>query len=183
MPETLVARKSSGILVAVTPCLQIVAARPMYSSESLVQVFLLVWDLLMLFGNLAYVIYDNACGAARSIRKRMKACQSTGLREAWAKLSSLHWVVDRLHVRYHTACRCPGSAWFVSGVDPADHPALLGVDTEAAEQVFHIASRWQMMLSYAAPTHQDPWLSDVRTISIIMFSESGDLSHLSFRCN
>lgn len=168
MPETVVARKSNGILVAVTPCLQIVAARPMYSSESLVQIFLLVWDLLMLVGNLAYVIYDNACGAARSIRKRMKECHGIGVHEAWKQLSSLHWVVDRLHLRYHSACRCPDSAWFVPGVDPADHPTLLGIDTEAAEQVFHIASRWQIMLSYAAPTHQDTWLSDISAISIIM---------------
>ena len=29
-------------------------------------------------------------------------------------------------------------AWFVDGVDVDEHPALKGVDTEAAEQIFHV---------------------------------------------
>lgn len=35
------------------------------------------------------------------------------------------------------------------------HDDLRGIDTEAAEQVFHIASRWQASLSAAHPVHQE----------------------------
>ena len=70
--ETRVARKSNGILVAVSPCLQIMAIRPMYASESVTQVVLLVQHLLTLFTALAFIIYDNACGAARTVRKRVR---------------------------------------------------------------------------------------------------------------
>ncbi len=47
--EIEVARKSSGILVAVTPCLQIVSIKPMYAAESLTQVVILVLCMLTLF--------------------------------------------------------------------------------------------------------------------------------------
>jgi len=47
--ETQVGRKTSGILVAVTPCLQIVAIKPMYAAESLTQVVLLALSALALF--------------------------------------------------------------------------------------------------------------------------------------
>ena len=157
--ETRVARKSNGILVAVSPCLQIMAIRPMYASESVTQVVLLVQHLLTLFTALAFIIYDNACGAARTVRKRVRdGGLPVAVQQAWQRLAALNWVVDRLHLRYHSACRQPSSPWFVPAVDPAAHPDLHGIDTEAAEQVFHIASRWQIVLSYAAPTHQELFL-------------------------
>ena len=131
----------------------------MYASESVTQVFFLVQYLLSLFSTLAFVVYDNACGAARSARKRVRDLTlAPPVRAAWQRLANLHWVVDRLHLRYHSACRQPSSPWFVSGVDPAAHPDLYGIDTEAAEQVFHVAGRWQLVLSYAAPIHQELFL-------------------------
>ena len=50
------------------------------------------------------------------------------------------------------------SGWYVPGVDPAGHPSLVGVDTEAAEQIFHIAKRWQTVLSSTNPVHQELFL-------------------------
>ena len=38
---------------------------------------------------------------------------------------------------------------------PEAHDALRGVDTEAAEQIFHIAARWQASLATAHPVHQE----------------------------
>ena len=131
----------------------------MYASESVTQVFFLVQYLLSLFSTLAFVVYDNACGAARSARKRVRDLTlAAPVRAAWQRLANLHWVVDRLHLRYHSACRQPSSPWFVSGADRAAHPDLYGIDTEAAEQVFHVAGRWQLVLSYAAPIHQELFL-------------------------
>ena len=153
--ETIVSRKSHGILVAVSPCLHIISIRPMFASESLVQVFMMVHKLVSMLPDLSHVIYDNACGAARSLRKR--ASQATAV-PSWAALNRLKWVIDRLHLRYHTACRQPGSGWHVEGVDPADHPELRGIDTEAAEQVFHIANKWQAVLTLSSPVHQEIFL-------------------------
>jgi hypothetical protein len=70
----------------------------------------------------------------------------------------LKWVIDRLHYTYHRGCRDSTSGWYVSGVDPAEHPRLAGVDTEACEQLFHIANRWQVVLSNTAPVHQELFL-------------------------
>ena len=135
-------RKSHGILVAVSPCLHIISIRPMFSSESLAQIFLLVHQLLRMIPDLSHIIYDNACGAARSLRKRLSSLRSgTQPAQSWAKLHALHWVIDRLHLRYHTACRQPHGSWHVPGVDPAEHPRLHGVDTEAAEQIFLMLPR------------------------------------------
>ena len=70
----------------------------------------------------------------------------------------LKWVIDRLHFTYHRGCRNPQSGYYVDGVAPADHPELKGIDTEAAEQTFHIANRWQTILSNSAPVHQEIFL-------------------------
>ena len=78
----------------------------MYASESVTQVFFLVQYLLSLFSTLAFVVYDNACGAARSARKRVRDLTlAPPVRAAWQRLANLHWVVDRLYLRYHSACR------------------------------------------------------------------------------
>lgn len=128
-------RKSSGILAAVTPCLQIAALRPMYSSESFTQIVIMVLALVRLFVNLQFIIYDNACGVVRHLRKqhRIRQAAEEDTCGAWSALLALKWVIDRLHFVYHRGCRRRGSAWFVEGVDPAEHPELLGVDTEARD--------------------------------------------------
>ena len=170
IPETAITRKSNGILVAVSPCLQILAIRPTYASESVTQVLFLAQHLLALFSTLAYIIYDNACGAARTVARKLRDPNTSGpQRVAWERLAALHWVVDRLHLRYHSACRDASSGWFVPGVDPADHAVLRGVNTEAAEQVFHIAGRRQLVLSYAAPTHQE--------IFLLLFAHAHNIRH------
>ena len=81
------------------------------------------------------------------------------LREsAWSRLLRLHWIVDRLHWAYHRAYRDPQHAHYDPDVSPHAHSVLRGVDTEAAEQVFHVASRWQVILSTTAPVHQEIFL-------------------------
>ena len=95
----------------------------------------------------------------RHLRKQLRdhAMPSHAV-EAWQRLRSLHWVIDRLHWTYNRGCRIRDSPWFVDGVAPADHATLDGVDTEAAEQLFHIANRWQSILSNTAPVHQELFL-------------------------
>ena len=159
VPETFASRKSSGILAAVTPCLQIAAVRPMYASESITQVLVFLSFVLGIFGDLRFIIYDNACGVVRSLNKKLKLhAASPVLAAAWGVLAAVQWVIDRLHWTYHTGCRDASSGWYVPGVGPHAHPELLGVDTEAAEQVFHIANRWQAVLSNASPIHQELFL-------------------------
>jgi hypothetical protein len=160
VPETSFhGRKTSGILVAVTPCLQIVCLRPMFGSESLTQVLLMVAALYGVLGSLAYVLYDNACSMVRHLRKQESNRKKQGLgAEGWSLFMALHWVIDRLHCHYHRCWRDPAGAWYVPRVRPDDHPILRGVDTEAAEQVFHIANRWQLVLSNAAPVHHELFL-------------------------
>jgi hypothetical protein len=158
--ETVVSgRKSAGILIAVTPCLQIVSVKPMYGAESVTQVLFMVLGLLVVLSDLSYVLYDNACSVVRHLRKQhsdrvKRDCDAS----AWAILLALRWIIDRLHWTYHRACEDPASGYFVPGVSPHDYPELVGVDTEAAEQVFHIANRWQIVLSNAAPVHQELFL-------------------------
>jgi hypothetical protein len=157
--ETACGRKSNGILAAVTPCLQIAAVRPMYAAESLTQVLHLVWHLMQLFPDMEFVLYDNACAIVRHLRKQIETRSFVGdTLAAWKRLALLKYVIDRLHWTYHRACRDPSSGWYVRGVDPALHPSLLGVDTEGAEQIFHIANRWQDVLSNSAPLHQELFL-------------------------
>lgn len=86
---------------------------------------------------LQYVIYDNACAVARMIRKRAVLCPP------WHRLRALLWVIDRLHLQYHKARQDPASGWYAAGANPADYPQLAGIDTEAAEQLFSVANRWQ----------------------------------------
>ncbi|CAK9069142.1 unnamed protein product [Durusdinium trenchii] len=87
---------------------------------------------------LRFVIYDNACAVVRMIQKRTRNGAN------WAQLAGLKWVIDRLHFTYHKACQDQSSGWYAPGTNPAEHPELRGIDTEAAEQVFSIANRWQV---------------------------------------
>ena len=61
---------------------------------------------------------------------------------------------------------------YVSGVNPHDYPDLLGVDSEAAEQVFHVANRWQTILSNSAPIHQE--------LFMVFFAHARNVHH---RCD
>jgi hypothetical protein len=144
--EIIAGRKTAGILVGVAPCLQIVAVTPMYAAESISQLLLFLLTLRSLFPDLAYVIYDNACAVVRHLRRRQRESPPASLdNAAWKWLLSLQWVIDRLHFCYHRSCKDKDSAWFVAGVDAAEHPILDGVDTEAAEQIFSVANRWQVV--------------------------------------
>ena len=159
VPETFASRKSSGLLAAVTPCLQIAGVRPMYASESITQVLVFVSFVVGFFVDMRFLIYDNACGVVRSLNKKLRLhAASPVLAAAWGVVAGLQWVIDRLHWTYHTGCRDASTGWYVPGVDPHAHSALLGVDTEAAEQVFHIANRWQTVLSNTSPIHQEMFL-------------------------
>jgi hypothetical protein len=91
------------------------------------------------------------------------------VREAWTALLLLRWVIDGLHWTYHRGCRDPTSSWFVDGVDPSGYPELKGVDTEGAEQIFHIANRWQVILSNASPVHQE--------ILLLLFAREHNRNH------
>lgn len=163
-------RKTSGILVAVTPCLQIAAVQPMYSSESVTQILFLALSLRQLFGAMAFLLYDNACGVVRHLRKQLADRTRQSLKvDAWTDLLRISWVVDRLHWHYHRACKDPENSYYVAGVNPHDHAALLGIDTEAAEQIFHVADRWQTLLSTTAPVHQDLFL--------LLFARERNVSH------
>ena len=88
---------------------------------------------------------------------------------AWTSLLALKWIVDKLHFWYHTGCRNPDSSYYVEGVDPYQYPELLGVDTEAAEQIFHIANRWQTILSNTAPVHQE--------LFMLLFAQAHNQKH------
>lgn len=154
--ETVSGRKSAGILAAVTPCLQIAAIGPMFASESISQLLIFICALRSLFSGLMYVIYDNACAVKRHLRKHQRdSPPGDSDNVTWKWLLALRWVIDRLHLTYHKACRDRSSSWFVEGVDPIEHPVLKGVDTEAAEQIFHVAERWQVVLSNAHPIHEE----------------------------
>lgn len=90
------------------------------------------------------MVYDNACAVVRMMEKKLRHKRAPpSLHRAWQCLRQLHWVIDRLHLRYHTGCQDMSSSWFVPNTDPASYSVLRGIDTEAAEQLFHVASRWQ----------------------------------------
>ena len=88
---------------------------------------------------------------------------------AWAALMKRIWVVDKLHFWYHTGCRDPGSSYYVEEVDPYKYPEIVGMDTEAAEQIFHIADRWQVILSNTAPVHQE--------LFMLLFAQAHNETH------
>ena len=127
--ESRVSRKSGGLLVAVYPCLHIVAAVPMYSSESLSQVVLLVWLVLTYMHGIQCVVYDFACGVLRHARKQAHLRAGKPSEVAWRKLLSLRWVVDKFHFgKGHTACRNPSSSYYEPSVNPYAYQELVGVD-------------------------------------------------------
>eukprot|EP00973_Karenia_brevis_P081500 11297556-Karenia_brevis.AAC.1 len=87
----------------------------------------------------------------------------------------LKWTLDRLHRTYHRSCKDPESPYFVPGVDPDEYAELVGVDTEAAEQIFHIADRWQTVLSNASPVHQE--------LLLLLFAHEHNKSHSCIAAN
>ena len=115
-------------------CLQILSIAPVYSSESPTQVVLLLHALLNAFPALRYVVYDNACGMVRHMRKSLLTAVASA-RAAWRRVASMTWVLDRLHFTYHRVCQDPASSYFVCEVNPHIYPELAGIDTEAAEHV------------------------------------------------
>ena len=116
--ETYVARKSSGILLATTPCLQIVGVKPMYSSESLTQVLLFVACVLSYMIGVTWVVYDFACGMRRFLKAQRGKRVNTKEEKAWDTFLALHWVLDRLHYQSHKACRDASSKYFDNDVNP-----------------------------------------------------------------
>ena len=104
---TVCGRKSAGILVAVTPCLQIAAMTPMFGSESIITLVLLfVLAMHSVFEDLVYIIYDNACAMIRHLNKRQRQCSGAMTTTSiWRWMMSLLWVIDRLHFGYHKACQ------------------------------------------------------------------------------
>ena len=150
--ETRVPRKSGGILVGVTPCLQILLVRPLYGSESCTQVVEFVWLIVGVLHQIAFIAYDNACGLVRFIMSQ--SGQRAGeAKAAWAVLEQLSWVIDKLHFCYHKACRTRLSRYFLPRANPYHCTKLHGIDTEAAEQVFSLASRWTTVLNDMGPEH------------------------------
>ena len=142
--------------MAVYPCMHIVGVRPMYSSESLTQVVMFVWHVLSYLRGVTCVVYDFACGVLRHLRAQMRKRQGTPAHASWEKLLSLKWIVDKLHFgRGHTACKNESSTYYEPSVNPYSHDEIVGVDTEGAEQIFHVASRWQTNLSNSHAVHFD----------------------------
>ena len=93
---------------------------------------------------------DNACAVVRHLNKQAREMSAASQDNAkWRWLRSLLWLIDRLHFSYHIACQDESSSYSVPGVNPYGYPALEGIDSEAAEQVFHVANRWQTVVSLA----------------------------------
>ena len=116
------------------------------------------------------MLQDNACGLFRHLRKQLADRKSNfDASASWSRLSQLALLIDRLHWTYHKSCRDPSSPYYVPDVDPSRYPTLVGVDTEAAEQIFHIANRWQFVLSNSHPVHQEMWL--------LVFAREHNVSH------
>ncbi|CAJ1421344.1 unnamed protein product [Effrenium voratum] len=154
-PEPSIGRKSAGMLIAVSPCLQILGLRPTYSTESITQVLLFVQHVLVYMVHVSWVVYDFACGVVRHMRTQCRQRAGKPEETEWRRMAGLRWVIDKLHFQGHKGCRNPTSTWFLPDVNPYAHTVLRGVDTEAAEQVFHIVSRWQDSLSSAHPVHNE----------------------------
>ena len=64
------------------------------------------------------------------------------------------WSTDSISATLLPAAMLLVDGWFPAWTQMIMHPCV-GVNTEAAEQAFHIAGRWPLVLSYAAPTHQE----------------------------
>jgi len=181
----LVSRRSGGILIAVAPCMQIQQIQPMPVAESLTQVLLLTHRLLRRIPSLVWVVYDNACGMKRFLRNQCRLHKRSST-AAWAAMQELKFVCDRVHYHGHKACKNPDSTYYEPSVDPYKYPDLVGVDTEAAEQVFNICDRWQHSLTFAAPVHQhmsllllaSAWNSTTRCAAAFGRYQSSQESHL-----
>ena len=132
--------------------MQIILVRPLYGSESCTQVVEFVWLIVGGLHQIAFIAYDNACGLVRFIMSQ--SGQRAGeAKAAWAVLEQLSWVIDKLHFCYHKACRTRLSRYFLPRANPYHCTKLHGIDTEAAEQVFSLASRWTTVLNDMGPEH------------------------------
>ena len=86
--ETFCGRKTAGILAAVTPCLQIAAIKPMFATESPTQVAIFVHRVTNLLPRTKYVVYDNACGMVRFMRRSLSRHPRVRFLEIWGRWRS-----------------------------------------------------------------------------------------------
>ena len=154
VPEHSVPRRLAGVVIAVSPCLQIVDLDVVRVHESLTQVVLFVFKVLQSIPTLAFIVYDFACGARRFMRRQAQAShrRATGVQTAWRLLQNLIWVCDRLHYQFHK-CRDSSEPSYLPEVNPHIYEELRGIDSEAAEQIFSIVERWSTRCRWSAPQH------------------------------
>ena len=149
VPEVDVPQKSFGVLTVVCACHFIYAIQPMLASESCTQLAMLVSQVVGWLSGVTYVLYDNACGVRRFLNNAVKRCRDRGEQPpaALLALAALHLVIERLHVRYHRGCRLEGTGWYEPTTDPHIYPSLVGLNTQANEQVFSMIDRWMRTLN------------------------------------
>ena len=121
-------KRLGGILAAVLPCGTVVGLLPIPKGESLTQVHALLGEVRR-YRRIRFVVYDNACALAHFARRASRATRTHICR----LLAAITFVLDRFHIRNHTACLQPDHHRYMPEVDVYAHAELQGVNTAICE--------------------------------------------------
>jgi hypothetical protein len=121
-------RRLGGLLVAVLPCGTVVGIVPIPRGESLTQVHALLGQIRR-YHSISFVVYDNACALAHFVRRADRARRTS----IAMLLAHVCYVIDRFHLKNHTACLNPSHRRYMPEVDVYAHAKLQGVNTAINE--------------------------------------------------
>ena len=125
---------------------KVVSILPIPRGESLRQVHAMLGEVYSVKA-FKYVIYDNACGLAMFARNAQRS-DSTPTN---ARLAQLTYVLDRWHMRNHTACLDPFHSHYLPEVSMYEHESLQGVNSSLNESFNAWVDRFVGMTSHMHP--------------------------------
>ncbi|XP_066932011.1 uncharacterized protein [Clytia hemisphaerica] len=128
-------KKTSGVLAFTSPCGIIVNLKELYISESKLQVFGHLFELLdsELFKDIECIVYDDACHLKRYAMNRRNVSE---------RLADMDYRSDRFHFKNHV------DLWCRANCNPDHSETLDNVNTEVCEQLFSWFSKYKVMTKH-----------------------------------
>uniref|UniRef100_A0A7M5UMV9 Uncharacterized protein n=1 Tax=Clytia hemisphaerica TaxID=252671 RepID=A0A7M5UMV9_9CNID len=128
-------KKTSGVLVFTSPCGVVVNMKELYISESKLQVYGHLYELLKMesMKDIECIVYDDACHLKKYSMNR---------REKSEKLADMDYRSDRFHFKNHI------DTWCRANCNPDNSDSLKDVNTEICEQLFSWFSKYKHMTKH-----------------------------------
>lgn len=137
--------RSAGIMALVKPCGMIIDATEMLTCESPSQLFVQLLRLCDSNVNIRCLGYDRAC----EFKPFLKNMEKKGNEGAGLLLSRMTFVVDRFHIKGHTAPKCTlGDPKCEYHPELEEFKLYSTVNTECAEQAFAWLGKFKHAVKY-----------------------------------